>query len=710
MKKRFVLCAFMFLLFVWVLPVTGFAEDTSPSNLIFTVKKNTNAGLNGDVCITFSNTDNNYIGVLYLPGSADTGALKLFWDCDTPITVSGVQYSSGEAPVPAKGKSLTYTADGKIYIVTTMQGSVGVKGLFLDIDERFGTIAAMNGDPDHETKCFGSASFDGDTNYLSIKGRGNSTWSGFEKKPYNITFYKTNDYEGDKKKVELIDGTKTKKWSILANAKDPTGLRNKIGYDIADKLGIGLPSESIDVWMNGDYLGNYLLTPKSDYKAPSDGYMVEIDNNYEADQFSLTASPLFTVKDMADGLTVNDVKDSVSKAWDALRQSNSDDYLNYFDLDSWAKMYLLNELYKDQDVNAGSIFFTKATMNDNTKLVAGPVWDLDLTMGRVGQTYINVNRTFERTGSGWYIDGISDYFAPFFQVLGKHESFMKRVYEIYNENKATLDGILTDLDTQSELIAASAEMNYVRWPEYMTNTEHFSVSKDNTKYGSDAYAVTYQKTDSWVAYTGNLKEYVTKRIAFLANQLNVASTAGSIIGCTALTVGDQLTLTADCSASSYQWQSSVDGKVWININGATSKNYSAKVTSDMNGLLVRCVMKLTGNTINTVRVAQAAPSITIALAPMELSVREPGFIGIIANTTSRGVQADFFSKLTDGQHAFAAFYDDKGRMVRIEDITKDASAAKMVTLNGSKDASAFSSCKIMIVDSAFVPLCEPAKV
>ena len=629
MKKRILSLLIVALMIVALVPTTVFAAVTSLGSVKFTVGGNPAAGLNGDVSITFTKSNNAYSGTLFLPGSADTDELTLSWDEGITVKVGNTSYKSGEAPVPANGASTTYSvkvgSNTANFTVNTMQGSEDVEGLFLNIDESMGTIAAMNGDKEHETACFGTATFDGETNYMSMKGRGNTTWSDFDKKPYNITFFKTSDYEGDKKKVELIDGTKTKKWSILTNSKDPTCLRNKIGYDIADVLGIGLPSESIDVWMNGEYLGNYLLTPKNDYQAPDDGYMVEIDNLSDVDQFTLQSSPKFTVKEMAKGLTVNDVKNSVSKAWDALRQSNSDAYLDYIDLDSWAKMYLLNELYKDVDVSAGSIFFTKATMEADSKLVAGPIWDLDGTMGRVGQTYINVDRTYERTGSGWYIDGISDYTAPFFQVLGKHESFIKRVYEIYNENKTAINGILTDLDTQSELIAASAEMNYVRWPQYMTNTEHFSVSKDNTTYGSDAYAVTYQKTDSLEDYTGNLKEYLTKRLKFFSDNLTVtAPVAGSITGTTTVAVGDGLSLTAGTTADSYQWQSSADGETWTDIAGATAKTYSATALYTMNGLKIRCVAKNVGETINTTRVAKVAPSASTVLPAVTLSVTTGG--------------------------------------------------------------------------------------
>ena len=304
MKKRVVSFLLAVLMTVTLLPVAVSAAVTSTDGVTFTVRASKEAGLDGDVRVSFTKSNKSYSGTLYLPGGADTTKLALSWDAG--VTVAG--YNSGEAPVPANGESMTYTvsAGGSTagFTVKTVQGSTGVKGLFLDIDESKGTIAAMNGDLDHETECFGSAAFGGETNYISMKGRGNTTWDDFDKKPYNITFFKTNDYNGDKKKVELIGGTKTKKWSILANAKDPTCLRNKIGYDIADALGIGLPSESIDVWMNGEYQGNYLLTPKNDYQAPDDGYMVEIDNLKDVDQFTLSDSLKFTVKEMADGLPI----------------------------------------------------------------------------------------------------------------------------------------------------------------------------------------------------------------------------------------------------------------------------------------------------------------------------------------------------------------------------------------------------------------------
>lgn len=135
MKKRilsFILAAIMI---VSLLPVSALAAVTSLSGVTFTVKANTEAGLGGDVKISFTRSGSNYSGTLYLPGSADTGKLTLSWD--EGMTVSGC--TSGETAIPASGESATYsvTVGGSSanYTIKTMQGSESIEGMFLNIDE-----------------------------------------------------------------------------------------------------------------------------------------------------------------------------------------------------------------------------------------------------------------------------------------------------------------------------------------------------------------------------------------------------------------------------------------------------------------------------------------------------------------------------------------------------------------------------------------------
>ena len=270
-------------------------DDTQESdvksvfNSRFYVEANADAGLARRIVVLFDLIGTN--GTLYLPGKVDVSQLRFAWDNAT-LTVSrdGETFASGTAPVAPVGESVTYKVTKGLAVayvkVKTVQGSADVEPMFLELDESLGTIDAMNGDKDHETSCYGRAVLGKVDKYISIKGRGNSTWD-FPKKPYNITFYKKNDFD-KKDKTELIDGVKAKKWSLLANHLDNSLLRNKVAMDLANQMGIGLPSRFVDLWMNGEYLGNYLLTPKKDYQAPDGGFMLDNDHiPQDADQFQI---------------------------------------------------------------------------------------------------------------------------------------------------------------------------------------------------------------------------------------------------------------------------------------------------------------------------------------------------------------------------------------------------------------------------------------
>ena len=88
---------------------------------------------------------------------------------------------------------------------------------------------------------------------VTIKVRGNST-SGQDKKPYKLKLDKKTDLFG------LGGGTKNKHWVLLANAFDESLMRNKVAYDLSEKFGlVSMKSEWVDVVMNGQYVGNYLL-------------------------------------------------------------------------------------------------------------------------------------------------------------------------------------------------------------------------------------------------------------------------------------------------------------------------------------------------------------------------------------------------------------------------------------------------------------------
>lgn len=87
---------------------------------------------------------------------------------------------------------------------------------------------------------------------IKIKIRGNTT-SLLDKKPYNIKLSSA---------TSLLGMSSGKKYCLIANRLDKSLLRNKLVYDFSSQLNLEYSVESrfVDVWVNGTYQGNYLLT------------------------------------------------------------------------------------------------------------------------------------------------------------------------------------------------------------------------------------------------------------------------------------------------------------------------------------------------------------------------------------------------------------------------------------------------------------------
>ena len=519
----------------------------SPAAALY-VAPNPGAGLDGRVSVSADLLGGS--GTLYLPGKAAADKLCFSWD-DASVTLSrdGVDYSSGSAPIAAENESVTYQVKKGAVVSTvtvkTLKGSSSVEPMFLEIDESLGTIDAMNSDENHDTKCYGSVVFDDVSKYMSIKGRGNSTWGtwGFAKKPYNITIYEDAGYQ-DSKKVELVKGVKTKKWSLIANFLDNSLMRNKIAMDLADELGIGMKTRFADLWMNGKYLGNYLITPKNDYNAPDGGYALENDNYLEEGEEQFAIPGMFeigkitgdrgyynrmSVKDIgkeakAQGVDTAAIEAYFLEAWNALEDFDSENYQNYFDMDSWAKMFLMYEVSKTYDCFSGSLLMHRDGLTASDKLIAGPAWDYDVSFGRtLHKFFVGVAENVQVNAEGWYNDSIGlmavDQPVSLFQELGKHASFMRHVAKVYNENKQSFEGAAADVDRQREILRQSAQMDAAKFGIVNVCGEYVVAPEIMSALGTGNYKLNYEFTVNWDNYVNNLKEWCTKRVLWLSDHL-----------------------------------------------------------------------------------------------------------------------------------------------------------------------------------------------
>ncbi|MBO4834608.1 MAG: CotH kinase family protein [Lachnospiraceae bacterium] len=510
-----------------------------------------------------SSTGPTYIYQLYLPGNVDVANCFLSWDGGMQATIDGQTYDSGACPIPSANTQITYTfsngdqASVSIPVVT-YQGSPNVQSVFIDIDETEGkpTIAQMDGDEEHEITCSGWIYIEGKKQELTkIKGRGNATWRhADDKRPYNITLGKKINFPG-------IDSAKTKKWTLQAEALDHSLLCNRIGFYLANEMGVGLDTASADVWMNGEYQGCYTVTPKTDTFVTDDGYMIENDNYLEKpvaeggdpqfflegmkeDSGHISSYNRITVKKIGDNLLMKDgevdespenmeavateIQDWLQDAWDAIRSDTGYNakgkyYTDYIDIESFAKMYLLQEYVKSYDVCAGSLLFHRDGQTDDDKLIAGPLWDLDNALGSVMQNRAlgmadDQRNGDRRSGEGYFIPYIKEYKTSIFKTLSKYEDFMEEVYAQYNKYRSVFDDLSDELEGMIREIDASARMNHIKVTDLRLNTHKYQY---DTTLGSDPYLQNYLATTNsqsdWANYAANLKTYVTTRSLWFHN-------------------------------------------------------------------------------------------------------------------------------------------------------------------------------------------------
>ena len=544
---------------------------------------------------SYWNPTYSYTYQVFLPGNANLADCFLSWNDDLQVTVDGLTYSSGNCPIPPLETEKNYVfSNGASITMITYQGSSSVIPVFIDIDESYTTvengkdvvhtIAAMDNDTEHEKYCVGSIYINGTLYEMpKIKGRGNATWQeAKDKKPYNITLDSKIKFPG-------IDSPATKKWTLLAENLDHSLLGNRSGYWLAHELGIGQDTASADVWMNGEYQGCYTVTPKYDSFVTKNGYLIEQDNYLEPSvanggdpQFTLNGLKessgwsscynRITVKNMGDNLLKNadgvvdespenmeavagQIQIWLQDAWDAMRSDTGYNskgiyYTDYIDIESFAKMYLMQEYVKSYDVCAGSIFYHRDGMSDSDKLIAGPLWDLDNAMG---STYRNSSLGLaddrkngdRRSGEGFFISNVTEYKTSVYKTLSIHEDFMQEVKKQYNLYRSEFNDLASDVRQMISEIEASARMNHMKVTDLGHNTgknNHYYGS--NTSLGSGIYEQTYlattnSKTD-WGNYVANLITYITTRSLWFENNIcthDYQEVSGSAIAATCTEAG-----------------------------------------------------------------------------------------------------------------------------------------------------------------------------
>ena len=307
---------------------------------------------------------------------------------------------------------------------------------------------------------------------MEIKGRGNYSWTGFDKKPYRI---KLAD------KQPLLGMKKSKHFALLAHADDSNDrkgfMRNAVGFELSRMIGMTYTPDArpLEVVLNGDYIGLYFLTEhirvdkdrvniveqedeETDNEKITGGWLVEIDN-YDDD-------PHITIKE--GGKTTMWITYKTPEVLSPQQEQylieqmklidnlvygdkNSEELWNYLDMDALAKFYIVQELTDNYESFHGSCYLHKE-LGENEKWYFGPVWDFGSSFNRDKSQYMY-------QGDVWHNHWIPE--------ICKFPAFMNRVKEIWNEfYNGDYNNIYNFIDTHEDLIAQAAVKDKERWSQY----------------------------------------------------------------------------------------------------------------------------------------------------------------------------------------------------------------------------------------------------
>ena len=394
----------------------------------------------------------------FVPGSTKAKSLWIESDSNAVIgftDMPGIDniHITPEEPVPV-------TVNGSTYNLAIYYTSA-ITSLFVDTKFRdLGYIHAdsMNRDTGHITSLTGKNKLEYSEDFDYIKGRGNFSWSyDVSKKPYSLNL---------KENASLAELPAYKHYKLLALYFEGDKLHSKIAYDMAKILGAPAYVESnwVNLYINGEYRGLYLLTPSiteaTKYHQPNTEYIFEKETakrclDLNPGDYILTDNEMnFLITSPDEAADYAYAKSYLQRKEDAIYTNN---YSDEIDIESFATQFLIDEISLNYDAFKTSSYYFKKT--NSGKLYSGPAWDYDGSFGEYlhhGEKCVNYLGT---------TIGFSESQLKWWYKLAESETFKKAVAQkLKSKNKQLRKLYTRTVPKYAKLIEASVHTDDIIWP------------------------------------------------------------------------------------------------------------------------------------------------------------------------------------------------------------------------------------------------------
>ena len=305
-----------------------------------------------------------------------------------------------------------------------------------------------------------------------IRGRGNSTWEWYAKKPYRIKL---------DEKAEILGLAADKDWVLLANFRDPTNLMNAFVFEMGARLGIPYTNHTrfVELTINGDYKGLYQLTEQVEQGKnrvnidKNEGLLITLDVD-DGPAESPGADDNFWSKIYRMPVCVK------SGQYDDAREefASLEFVVQSYDYEALAKVMnipvmidylLIQEFVYNVEVAAPRSIFLHKDMDG--LWTYGPLWDFDAGFDfNWGQMYTghqffkDYRETVLGTDPARHVSNY-DYTSSFFTDMWKNKQFVSEVKARWKQIRPRIMAeFWPETKRYAEAAAEAMERDAQRWP------------------------------------------------------------------------------------------------------------------------------------------------------------------------------------------------------------------------------------------------------
>ncbi|MCX7424226.1 MAG: CotH kinase family protein, partial [Planctomycetia bacterium] len=354
------------------------------------------------------------------------------------------------------------------------------------LEHPFVSSASMTIEPgvDGRAALTDAAAYSGQT---GVKCRG---WSAtIEKRNYpkfNYALETRNEAGGDLA-VSLLGLPEESDWVLLGPFSDKTLMRDYLSYKWSSDMGQYAPrTEYFELYVNmddgtigvDDYVGVYLLVEKIKVGEnrvdiaeldPTDNALPDVSGGYIFAQDRTEYESTFNTPMSGTWVHVSPGKDEitpeqiayltsyVTTVENVLASSTFADpvngYAQYIDVDSFVDSFISIELARNTDGYGLSTYYYK---DRDGKLVAGPVWDYNLTMGNAWY-----GRTWDPTGWKYSQTSQDDYY--FYYRMLQDPNFVQAIVDRWTELRRGIfsdERVMQDIDDTAAYLDEAQQRNY----------------------------------------------------------------------------------------------------------------------------------------------------------------------------------------------------------------------------------------------------------